>query len=373
MNEIFKGIRILDITKVFSGPFATRCFADYGAEVIKIEDIHHPDDSRSFPPLKNGWSGYFELLNRNKKGITLNLKDKKDHDIFLSLCKQTDCIVENLTPDTKYKLRIDYETVKKENATIIYASLSGEGQQSQKKYYDVIAQAESGLMSLTGFENTPMKIGPAVVDAFSGMTLAFALSSALFYRERTGNGQFLDVSMLGSCMNLLESNLTQYSITKQNPVRTGNCDNLIAPFGIYKAKDGSVVIAIGNDSLWKTFEEFLEERHVSYGRSLFVTNELRIRNQKRLTDVIEKALQKVTVKNVLTSLSKINIPSAQVRTMKDVFEDKMLYTNNVLSKVNHPLLGTISVPGKSIRFGVSRSSHYVLAPHLGQDNTKYGV
>src|SRR5436190_764977 len=150
MATLFEGIRILDLTKVFSGPFATRQFADYGAEVIKIENTEHPDDSRQFPPLKNGWSGYFEILNRNKKGIGLNLKDEKDRKKFYKLCETSDIIVENLTPQTKYNLKIDYEKIKKINPTIIYASLSGINQKSNRKYYDVIAQAESGLMSLSG-------------------------------------------------------------------------------------------------------------------------------------------------------------------------------------------------------------------------------
>jgi CoA:oxalate CoA-transferase len=166
MAPIFKGIRILDLTKVFSGPFATRQFADFGAEVIKIENRDTPDDSRGFPPLKGNWSGYFEILNRNKKGISLNLKQTQDLQKFYKLCESADCIVENLTPRTKYNLKIDYEIIKQINPKIIYASLSGLGQNSNRKYYDVIAQAESGLMSLTGAEKIPMKIGLQLLTHF---------------------------------------------------------------------------------------------------------------------------------------------------------------------------------------------------------------
>ena len=143
MTELFRGIRILDLTKVFSGPFCTRLFADYGAEVIKIEHPNAPDDSREFPPIKNGWSGYYEMLNRGKKGITLDLKTREGKEHFYRLAKTADVIVENLTPDTKKHLGIDYEEIRKIHPKIIYASISGTGQEENRRYYDILAQAVS--------------------------------------------------------------------------------------------------------------------------------------------------------------------------------------------------------------------------------------
>jgi CoA:oxalate CoA-transferase len=344
MNQLFTGLRILDLTKVFSGPFATRQFADYGAEVIKIENSDNPDDSRAFPPLKNNWSGYFEILNRNKKGITLNLTNEDDLQKFYKLCETSDCVVENLTPSTKHKLKIDYTTIYNINPRIIYASLSGLGQNSNRKYYDVIAQAESGLMSLTGTENNPMKIGPAVVDAFSGMTLAFAISSALFYREKTGMGQYVDVSMIGSAMNLLESNLIEYSITKENPKRTGNHDNLIAPFGVYKVKDGSIVIAIGNDSLWQKFEVYLNEHVSSFKRSLFISNHLRLKNHLQLVQLVEQALSHYSMTESIELLSQLGIPCSKVAEMSDVYSNELFYTSEILEKKTHSTIGTYVTP-----------------------------
>ena len=213
-NRIFEGITILDLTKVFSGPIATRYFADWGARVVKIEDPTNPDPARGFPPLKNGASGYFELLNRNKESMLLNLKESEDLDKFYELVKSADVVVENMTPSVKKKLKVDYQTLKEINSTMIYASLAGYDQSSNKKCLDVIAQAESGLMSLSGY-GEPVKIGPAVIDAYAGMSLAWAISSALFRREKINEGGQVNVSMVGMAMDLLEQNLVEYSIVKK--------------------------------------------------------------------------------------------------------------------------------------------------------------
>src|SRR5438034_1235347 len=306
MQNIFSGVRIIDITKVFSGPFATRMLADYGAEVIKIESEANYDDSRNYPPYKDNWSGYYEILNRNKYGISLSLKYDDDLKKLYRLIKEADVFVENLTPSTKYKLKVDYAVLKAINPKIIYASLSGIGQDSNKRYYDVIAQAQSGLMSLSGYQSGPMKIGPSVVDAFSGMTLAFGIASALFYREKTGKGQYLDVSMLSSAMYLLESNLIEYSIVKKNPIRAGNHDNAISPFGAYKAKDAFIVIAAGNENIWKVFADFLK-KHISFDETLFSSNLLRLKNNNVLTEIIEKVLAKYNVSEIEKIFSETNI------------------------------------------------------------------
>lgn len=370
--SIFSDIKVLDLTKVFSGPFATRMLADYGEEVLKIENDENPDDSRQFPPLKNGWSGYYEILNRNKKGIALNLKDEKDLNTFYQLVTKADIIVENFTPSTKHKLKIDYNTVKEFNPSIIYASLSGIGQQSDRKYYDVIAQAESGLMSLTGFEGSPMKIGPSIVDAFSGMTLAFALASALFYKAKTGQGQYLDLSMLGCSINLLEANLIDYSITKKNPKRTGNQDNAIAPFGVFSTQDGQVVLAIGNNTLWNTLALFLSE-HTSFNQSLFATNHFRLKNIDELTNLIETVFSHFKSEELSDILTQMGIPCSMVFTMKEVYQNRNLYKSGELVTFKHPQLGECVIPGKPIHFSVDFEKIFQKAPDVGENNHEYGL
>jgi CoA:oxalate CoA-transferase len=372
MNAIFSGLKVIDITKVFSGPFATRLLADYGALVLKIENTTHGDDSRDYPPLKNGWSGYYEILNRNKKGISLDLKTTCGIEKLYTLCKEADVFVENLTPSTKHKLKIDYEVLQKINPSIVYASLSGVGQDTDKKYYDVIAQAESGLMSLSGTPQTPMKIGPSVVDAFSGMTLAFAIASALYWRQKTGIGQYIDVSMLGCSMNLLESSLIEYSLTKTNPERKGNTDAAISPFGAYQTKDGFIVIAVGNDALWQQFRIFLETSS-EIDTSLFSTNILRIKNDSMLTQVIERSFSRYTVSELIPLLAAIHIPCSKVNSMSDVYNDSDNYSKGYVRKEQHPLLGECVVPGSSVRFLECPAVENHSSPKNGEHNAEYGV
>ncbi len=357
MAKIFSGIKVVDLTKVFSGPFATRMLADYGAEVIKIESENSRDDSRNFPPIKNNWSGYYEILNRNKKGLSLDLKQTDDLEKFYDLIKGADVFVENLTPSVKKRLKIDYETLKKLNPQLVYASLSGVGQDSDKKYYDVIAQAQSGLMSLSGTPESPMKIGPSIVDAFSGMTLAFAISSALFYRQKTGLGQYLDVTMLGSAFNLLESNLIDYSLTGKNPTRAGNIDNTVSPFGIYKTLDSHIVIAVGNDKLWKLFA-----KNLNIDLAEFSTNELRLKNNDQLTRAIEQAFSNRSTAEIEQQLKEINVPCSKINEMSDVFSDQNNFSKKLLLHFNHSKLGDCVVPGSSINFSENDELNIEEAP-----------
>jgi crotonobetainyl-CoA:carnitine CoA-transferase CaiB-like acyl-CoA transferase len=372
VDNIFSRIRVVDLTKVFSGPFATRMLADYGAEVIKIENKVNYDDSRNYPPLKNDWSGYYEILNRNKKSISLNLTNPKELQMLYNLVKDADVFVENLTSSTKFKLKIDYETLKSFNPKLVYASLSGLGQNNDKKYYDVIAQAQSGLMSLSGDGSKPIKIGPAIVDAFSGMTLAFAIAGALFYREKNNIGQYLDVSMLACAMNLLENNLIEYSITKKNPIPPEDHDNAISPFGIYKAKNGYIVVAVGNDNLWNKLLQFLKQ-HIEISQELFSSNNLRLKNNGKLTLLLENVFAVYETESLIHSLSDLGIPCSKVYKMSDVASEEDNFKNKRLLQFNHPLLGQCVVPGFSINFSIKHNGAIRISPKIGEDNKNYGI
>jgi crotonobetainyl-CoA:carnitine CoA-transferase CaiB-like acyl-CoA transferase len=369
---LFQGIRVLDLTKVFSGPLATRMLSDYGAEVIKIENPHHPDDTRQYPPLHHNSSGYFEILNHNKKSITLDLKTPTGLHKFYQLVQSADIVVENLTPSAKHHLQIDYSTLKPLNPRLIYASISGLGQSSSRKYYDLIAQAESGLISLSGTHDTPVKIGPAIIDAYTGTTLAFALAAALYHRSTTSAGQYLDVSMLGAAMNLLEQNLVQYQVTHHNPPPPGNQDNAIAPFGLYRTQNSYLALAVGNDQLWDTLATFLT-RHQPFSAHLFTTNSLRLQHQDQLTTLIESVFKNFTSSDLIHQLRQLSIPCAQVAQMSDVANNPTLYSLQALRRVHHPKLGEIAIPGSGINFSNSSPVPYQPAPTVGQHNSAYGI
>ncbi len=366
----FAGIRILDLTKVFSGPFCTRLFADYGAEVIKIESHAHPDDSRQYPPFENGWSGYYEMLNRNKRGIAIDLKSERGRVRFLKLSETADVIVENFTPETKHDLGIGYESVYTVNPRIIYASVSGTGQTNSRRYYDILAQAESGLMTVSGTPGHPVKIGPSVVDAFAGMTLAWAIAGALFQRSITGKGTAIDVSMLGAALHMLESNLTQASMTGKNPQPAGNQDSMIAPFGIYKARDGFVAVAAGNDAQWLKLKAFLS-RYSPVPPGKYRTNAMRIRDNAGLTRVMERALSGIPAADAVRKLQGLGIPAAPVRTMTDVLRDRALYESGELVRVRGGRLGGHTEPGFPVRFGTRAAGTRKPAPDIGEHTLQY--
>ncbi|MFA6090845.1 MAG: CoA transferase [Candidatus Gracilibacteria bacterium] len=245
MDKLFEGIKVIDCSRIFSGPFCSRFFSDYGAEVIKIETPDFFDESRGFYPIKNGKSGYFEVLNRGKKSRNIDIKTPKGLDEFYALIEETDIFIENFSPGVKKRLKIDYETLSKINPRLIYGSVNGYGENWDKKAYDVIIQAESGIASFNG-EDKPIKNATAMIDALSGNSLALGIASLLYKREKTGKGDFVNVSMISCGFQLLKQNIIATSITGLNPDFPGNQDTSIFPFGFYKTQDGNIAIAINS-------------------------------------------------------------------------------------------------------------------------------
>lgn len=359
---IFAGVKILDLTRVFSGPFATRHFAELGAEVIKVEPLHG-DDSRNFPPKIGDWSGYFEILNHNKQSMVLDLRKDEDLHQFYDLCGSCDVLVENFSANVTRKLRIDYETVRARNPQLIYASICGVHTSVERKYYDLIAQAESGIMSLNGTDSD-MKNATSIVDAFTGMKMAYAISTALFNRCTTNIGCHIIVSMKGAAFDLLEQNLIASSVTAKNPEKTGNMDNAIAPFGVFKTKDTNVVLAIGNNTLWHTFEAFLQSHSIAIPAPMFATNILRLQHIDELTQCIEQVFTQYTASHIVKLVQQLGIPCAKVNTMLDVLADKENYEQNLLQIIQHSKVGNIVVPTGGIFFSNAEPVSYKESPQL---------
>lgn len=364
MSNIFAGLKVIDLTRVFSGPFATRHLADYGAEVIKIEPLTG-DDSRNFEPLIGEWSGYFEVLNRNKSSMRLDLKNEKQLKTFYELCRTADVVVENYSPAVKKRLKISYHDLKAANPKLIYASLIGISNRIDRKYYDVIAQAESGLASLSG-TSADMKIATSVTDAFAGMKLAFAIVSALYARATNQKGCQITVSMLGSTFDLLEQNLIQASLTRQNPPKIGNMDNAIAPFGIFSTKDSSVALAIGNDRQWQQFCEFFSHDNEHLKKSIFQHNSDRILHISELEKAINTIFCQFTTKEVIEKLHAINVPCGQCNKMLDVLGDRQNFDEGLLQTIHHPKVGSFVVANGGISFSRYFQKKYRYAPQLAE-------
>lgn len=366
---IFKNIRILDLTRILSGPLATRHFAVQGAEVIKIESPKG-DDTRNFPPLINDWSGYFEFLNHNKKSLVLDLKLAEDLERFYSLCKIADVVVENFSPNIKTKLKIDYNTIKKINPKIIYASICGITSSEDKKFYDIVAQAESGLISLNQTNNTT-----AIIDSYTAMKLAFGITAALYNREKNKIGENITVSMLGSAFDLLEQNLIEKSIMKETLVRkTKNMykhDTAICPFGVFYTQTKDIAIAVGNEKLWIVFCKFLSENDSQFDFEKYNSNQNRLDNKEVITENIQKLLYSLSAEQIQEQLQKIGIPSAIVADLNDILNNNFYFEKNLLQKVCIPKIGEVAISTGGINFENNPSSEFIPAPKLNQHSNEF--
>ncbi|MDD5213713.1 MAG: CoA transferase [Candidatus Gracilibacteria bacterium] len=359
MENLFTGIKVLDCSRIFSGPFCTRYFADYGADVLKIETENFFDESRLFYPIKNGKSGYFEVLNRGKKSINLDIKTADGLALFYELIKEVDIFVENFSPSVKKRLKIDYETLSTINPRLIYGSVNGYGENWDKKAYDVIVQAESGIASFNG-EDKPIKNATAMIDAFSGNSLALGIASLLYKREKTGNGDFVNVSMIACGFQLLKQNITATSISGKNPDFPGNQDTSIFPFGFYKTGDGNISIAIGNDVLWERFcENIIPDIAGKYS-----SNSLRMAASEHLVKNMEYQFDAYKTDDLVKKLEDLGIPCGKIASMTDLIANPKFFENKYLSKFNHPELGKIVVPYKFVDFKSYEIEPLKLAPDL---------
>jgi len=371
MDGPLKGIRVLDLTRVLAGPFCTLQLADMGAEVIKIERPKYGDDTHFFGPFKNGESGYFIMLNRGKKGITLDFKKPKAVELFKKMVEHADVVVENFKPGVMDKLGIGYEELKKINPRIIYAAISGFGQYGpywERPGYDIVAQAMGGLMSITGFpDNPPTRVGSSVGDLSAGMYGALAIMMALYAREKTGKGQLVDVALMDAIFSFCETNVVRYTMGNIIPQRVGSRHPLSAPFDIYQAKDGYVVIAVANEPLMGKLFNLMGKTELHLDPR-FETDAKRSEHDQELKEIIEAWLSEYTVDQAVEIMLTHAIPSSPVLTIPQICADPHIDAREMLIEIDHPIAGRVRIPGTPMK--LSETPAYVTgtAPTLGQHN-----
>lgn len=370
-----EGLKVIDLTTALNGPFCTMILADYGADVLKIEPLGG-EQCRTWGPLdeKSGESGFFNYVNRNKKGATLNLKTEKGLQMFYELVKDADILVENYRGGVTKKLKIDYETIRKINPTIIYASGSGFGQYgpiTHRPCYDIVAQAMGGMVNLTGFKDTnPVKVGPSVADHVAGIYLAVGTLLALHHRDVTGEGQQVDVAMFDTIFSLLENALVNYTVGGFISQRNGNVDPSIAPFDIFDCKDGFVALGVGNDKLFQTFcrtighEELLEDPR-------YTTNELRCQNYvPELQAVIREWCMNYTKSEVEAIMDEAGIPCGPVLNVKEAIEHPHIQARDMMVHCEHPTAGDQYFQGCVMKLSETPGSVDFPSPLLGQHNAE---
>lgn len=379
MKKALEGIKVIDLTSALNGPFCTMMLADYGAEVIKIEPLGG-EQCRGWGPIdeQSGESGFFAYVNRNKKGATLNLKSEKGKAMLFELLKDADILVENYKGGVTERLGIDYESVKKINPNIIYASGSGFGQTSPLKHrpcYDVVAQAMGGMANLTGFpDSIPTKVGPSIADHVAGIYLYVGVATALVHRERTGEGQLVDVSMVDTIFSLLENSLVKYTMGGYIPERNGNIDPSIAPFDLFECKDGFVAIGVGNNRLFENFAhtighpELLEDPR-------YATNDLRCQNyEPDLQSVIRNWSKDYTKAEIEDIMDKAGIPCGPVLNVKEAIEHPHIQAREMMVHCDHPTAGDLYFQGVVAKLSETPGTVEFASPLLGQHNQEiFGI
>ena len=373
MGKVFEGLKVVDLTTALNGPFCTMFLGDYGADVIKIEPVGG-EQSRSWGPIdeKSGESGFYGFVNRNKKGCTLNLKSEKGLEMFYELVKDADVLVENYRGGVTERLKIDYDTIKKINPNIIYASGSGFGQYgpiTHRPCYDIVAQAMGGMLNLTGFkENDPVKVGASVADHVAGIYLMVGVGMALYHREKTGEGQHIDVSMFDVIFSLLENAIVNYTMGGFIPERNGNVDPSIAPFDVYACKDGFVALGVGNDKLFNKFANIIGHQELLEDER-YKDNVSRCDNYiPDLQNLIREWCADYTKSEIEDIMDEAGIPCGPVLNVKEAIEHPHIQARDMMVHCEHPTVGDMYFQGCVIKLSETPGEVETAPPLVGQHN-----
>lgn len=363
------GLKVLDLSRVLAGPYAAMMLADYGADVVKIEPPEVGDDSRAFGPFVGKESAYFMSLNRNKRSMTLNLKEQAAKDLFKEMVKKADVVLENYRPGTMEKFGLGYEELKAINPKLIYAACSGFGHSGPymlKPAYDVVVQAMGGIMSITGAENgEPTRVGASVGDIIAGLFTTIGLMMALHHREATGEGQKVDVAMLDCQVAVLENAISRYFVNGDVPKPLGNRHPSITPFESFTASDGHVIVGAGNDRLWEKLCNLLGHPEL-LADERFDTNLNRTKHCKELKAILDETIKTKTVETWLGELEAAGVPCAPINTIDKIVNDPQIKAREMIVEVDHPVAGPLHMPGVPIKLSATPGSVDAPAPLLGQ-------
>ena len=364
------GIRVLDLSRVVSGPFCSMLLGDLGAEIIKIEEPMHGDDSRAFgPPFSGGESAYFLSVNRNKRSCAINLRNQEGVGIVQRLAEQSDVLLDNFRPGTMERLGLDHHAIRATNPKLISCSITGFGRtgpDAQRPGYDLIIQGESGIMDITGDSNgPPTKVGTSIADLLTGQFATQGIMAALIERARTGKGRHVDVSMLDSMASLLTFNAGIYFTTGKSPERRGNTHATIAPYETFRTADGWLNIGVANDKFWQLFCGVIERPDLAtdprYAKAVD-----RVRLREELVPIVAQIVADKPRRYWIETLSKAGVPYGDIRTVKEVCEAEQLTTRGMVIEMAHPTAGVVKNIDSPFRFDDRNDDKHTPPPLLGQ-------
>ncbi len=365
-----EGVKVLDFTAVMAGPYCTLMLADMGADVTKIETFPEGDGSRRFEPKVNDESYCFAVLNRNKKSVALDLKQPQGKEIFMQLAAKADIIVENYRPGVARKLGVDYESVKKINPGIIYASISGFGQSgphSKKGGFDIIAQGMSGIMRMTGEpDGRPAKVGIAMNDIAAGTTALYAILGSYIKKLKTGEGVYLETSLLEAGLAWTFWEFGAYFGSGEIPMANGTRHRRSTPYQAYKTRDGYVTVGANNDKLWINFCTQVLAKPQLLKDPRFKTLSARLQNIDALQDEIEKVFMAQPTSHWVPKLDAAAVPGGPVYTYDQALADPHILARNMIVEVDHPKIGRMKNMGSPVKASGEFTRIRMPAPWLGQ-------
>ncbi|HBF87999.1 MAG TPA: carnitine dehydratase [Bacteroidales bacterium] len=367
-----ENIKILDLTRVLAGPFSTMILSDLGAEVVKIEVPLTGDDSRAFGPFKNNKSMYFLSINRGKKSVSINLKSEKGKKILLDLVEKFDVIIENFKPGTMEKLGLGYDVIKEINPKIIYAASSGfghTGPDSKKPAYDILVQAMGGVMSITGWpDSPPTRVGMSLGDITASFYTGLGILAALYQRTITGLGQKIDVAMLDCQLSILENALLRFQVDGVPPKPIGNRHPTITPFQAFQAKDNYFVIGVGNDSIFVKLCHAISREDLLLDER-FKTNSSRTKYLTEIVNILNNVFLTKNVDEWMTILENAQVPCAPINTIDKVMENRQLKARNMIVEVEDKVIGKVKIAGNPIKMtSIPEQTTRKPAPEIGEHN-----
>ena len=364
------GVRVLDLSRVLSGPYCTMQLGDLGAEVIKVERPGAGDDTRAFaPPYQGDQAAYFLSVNRNKKSITLDMKRPQGKAVLWRLIEASDVLVENFRPGAMDRLGLGYAAVKARRPALGYCSISGFGDSGiykDRPGYDVIVQGEAGMMDITGpRDGAPHKVGVAVADLVSGLCAAQGILAALLTRQATGLGQHVRISMYEAVAALLTFNASIYFATGQSPRRRGNEHPTIVPYETFEAKDGWINLGVANDDLWQRFCTAAGEDELR-ADPRFAKASDRVRNRDVLVPMLRDIIKRRARDEWLRRLDQAGVPSGAIRTVGEVCEGEALKARAMVAEMRHPSAGVVKSIKNPMHLSATPLDAYAPPPALGQ-------
>ncbi|MGI8576023.1 MAG: CaiB/BaiF CoA transferase family protein [Egibacteraceae bacterium] len=380
MSGPLAGITVVDLTRALAGPYATMMLADAGADVVKVERPGAGDDTRGWgPPFaypqeaqdepEARVSTYFLSINRNKRSVTLNLKEESDQERLRELIAEADVLAENFRPGTLEKFGLSEETLRELNPRLVVLSITGFGEggpDGHRPGFDQIAQGEGGLMSLTGpVEGPPTKVGVPIADILAGMFGAYGVTAALVERERSGEGQWVRTSLLGGMVAIHTFQGTRWLVAGDVPDTSGNRHPSIAPYGAYPCADGMINIAVGSEGLWARFAPLVE---LDPEDERFATNGDRVERVQELEEAMDPALRSASVDDWMDRLDDAGVPSGRVASLDEVYASGQVAHLGLIDEVAHSTLGTVRLPGSPIHYSRTRRDPPAPPPLLGEHN-----